>query len=102
MSQNNSHARMIIGDGGITNPVVQLIIEPHEKDVFEKVGLVDVHLTPSQATFLAYTLLGLSSEADAQGAYITALRSTKETEEEIMELVAEANRLITAKRGLGL
>ena len=93
------HARMIVGDNGITSPMVQVIIEPHELEVFEKFGLVDVHLDPNTARLLGYILLGLASEADTQGAYITALRSRKENEEEIMQLVGEANALITATRG---
>ncbi len=95
------NARMIAGDGGITNPVVQIVITPHENDVFEKVGLVDVQLSANEARSLGYYLLGLSSEADAQGAYITALRARKENEEEIMELVREANMMISASRGFG-
>ncbi len=102
MTQLSAHARMIIGDGGITNPLVQLIITPHETEVFEKVGLVDVHLNGTEARLLGLTLLGLASETDSQGAYITALRATKENEEEIMELVGEAVKLIEAKRGAGL
>lgn len=90
---------MIPGEDGIADPVVQLIITPHDNEIFEQVGLVDMHLDANTARYLGYTLLGLSSEADSQRAYITALRATKEDEEEIMKLVHEANRLITARRG---
>ncbi len=97
-----AHARMIAGDDGITDPIIQLIITPHENDVFEKVGMVDVHLDANNARTLGYYLLGLSSEADSQRAYILALRSIKEDEEQIMALVREANKMITARRGFGV
>ncbi len=93
---------MIEGENGITDPVIQLIITPHDNETFEKVGLVDIHLDANEARYLGYSLLGLSSEADSQGAYITVLRSMKEDEEEIMQLVQEANVLITARRGGGV
>lgn len=92
------NAKMIVGEGGITDPIIQIIIAPHETEVFENVGLVDVQLDSNEARSLGYYLLGLSSEADAQRAYITALRSNKENEEEIMTLVREANTMISARR----
>lgn len=93
------NARMIAGPEGITDPIVQIVITPHENEVFEKVGLVDVQLDANEARSLGYYLLGLSSEADAQRAYIVALRAHKEDEEEIMELVREANKMISVRRG---
>ncbi len=96
-----THARMIVGEAGINNPVIQMVITPHEDDVFKQVGLVDVHMSSNEARELGYNLLGLSSEADAQSGYITALRALKETEEEIMDVVGEASLLIAAKRGAG-
>ncbi len=97
MSQK-SHARLIQGIGGVTDPVIQLIIQPHDNEAYEQVGLVDVQLTPNEARYLGYTLLGLSSEGDAQKGYITALRSMKEDEGEIMEMINEAMRLVQASR----
>ncbi len=99
MTPPKVHARMIEGKDGITDPVVQMIITPHENDVFEKVGLVDVQLDANEARTLGYYLLGLSSEADSQRAYILALRAIKTDDEEIMSLVREANMMISARRG---
>ena len=93
---------MIQGEGGVTDPIIQLITMPHDPEAYETVGLVDVQLDANEARYLGYTLLGLSSEADAQGSYITAMRSIKEDEGQIMEMVTEANRLIVARRGGGV
>lgn len=99
MSELKAQARMMEGPGGITDPIIQLIITPHENEIFEKVGLVEIQLDANTARRLGYTLLGLSTEADSQRAYIVALRSMKEDDEEIMKFVVEANQLITARRG---
>ena len=57
-------------------------------------------IDPTEARHLAYLLIGLASEVETQEAYITALRSRKENELEIMMIVEDAAAFINHKRSL--
>lgn len=54
--------------------------------------------TPKQARFVGTLMQGLASEAQTQYAYQAALRSHKNTEEEIREIMTDAAKVIVAMR----
>lgn len=58
----------------------------------------EIAIEAKEARHLSHMLLALSSEADTQEAYITALRARKEDEADIMTIVGDAAELLVHKR----
>lgn len=67
-------------------------------EAFNNQEATDAVFGTQHARHTGYMLLGLASEADAQAAYITALRARKIPEEEIMRIIGDAADFIRAAR----
>jgi hypothetical protein len=80
----------LVGDDS-NMPLVKL-------EVFDNRESTDAVFATQEARRTGYMLLGLASEADTQAAYITALRSRKIPEEEIMRIIGDAADFIRAAR----